>query len=103
MRETAGLSMTKLGQMIGVSRITIHHIEGGRNNPSFDTLKKWTKACGYEIAFWPSGYDALTPEKQEVLRMFTAALPHLSPREVRSYRAELSFLFEELGEKLNES
>lgn len=39
-RESRGLSLTKLAQISGVARSTIHDIERGNNSPTYDTILK---------------------------------------------------------------
>jgi len=49
LREKAGLSQEKLARLADVSNNTIINIEAGKqDNPTFDTLKKISRAFGVE-------------------------------------------------------
>lgn len=50
MRSSAGLTQEQLAQKMGTKKGNISRLERGNTNPSWDTLKKYATACGFEIA-----------------------------------------------------
>ncbi len=56
LRTKAGLSKTDLGQLVGVTRVSIHEFETGRKIPSLDTAIALAGALGVSLD-WLTGYD----------------------------------------------
>ena len=49
MRSKAGLTQDELAKRIGTAKSNISRLERGRGNPSWGTLQKYAKACGYRV------------------------------------------------------
>lgn len=49
MRTAAGLTQEELAQKMGTQKSNISRLEKGNTNPSLKTLRKYAKACGFEI------------------------------------------------------
>jgi transcriptional regulator with XRE-family HTH domain len=49
MREKSGLSQAELAQRMGTNKSSICRLEKGNTDPSLSTLKKYAKACGFQI------------------------------------------------------
>jgi len=49
MREQAGLTQEELANRMGTNKSNICRLERGNTNPSLSTLKKYAKACGFQI------------------------------------------------------
>jgi len=49
MRTAAGLTQDELARRMGTKRSNICRLEKGNTNPSWQTLKKYAHACGFEI------------------------------------------------------
>ena len=56
LRTQAGLSKTDLGQLVGVTRVSIHEFETGRKIPSLDTAIALASALGVSLD-WLTGHD----------------------------------------------
>lgn len=48
-RKAKGLTQAELGEMLGVSKVTINRYETGKQNLTLDTLTKITSALGVEL------------------------------------------------------
>lgn len=49
-RTAAGLTQDQLAHRMGTKKSNISRLEKGHTNPSLKTLKKYAKACGYEVS-----------------------------------------------------
>ena len=49
MREAAGLTQDELAHRMGTKKSNVCRLEKGNTNPSWNTLKKYAHACGFEI------------------------------------------------------
>jgi DNA-binding XRE family transcriptional regulator len=49
MRESAGLTQEALARKMGTKKSNVCRLEKGNTNPSLSTLKRYAKACGFEI------------------------------------------------------
>ena len=49
MRASAGLTQEALAQRMGTNKSNICRLEKGNTNPNLGTLKKYAKACGFEL------------------------------------------------------
>lgn len=64
-RQDAGLSQTKLGTLLGVSKQYINNIESGRRNPSDEQATNWADFCGYDLIIRKEIRAKLPEPKQE--------------------------------------
>lgn len=48
-RERAGLNQHELAAKLSVSNVHVCNLERGHTPPSFDMLRSWCKAVGYEV------------------------------------------------------
>ena len=60
LRERRGLSLADLGTRAGVSKTTVHDLEGGTANPRLETLYAIATALSVGLA------DLLTPPEEDV-------------------------------------
>ncbi len=49
MRTKAGLTQDQIAKKLGNAKSNISRLERGRSNPSWGTLKKYARACGYHV------------------------------------------------------
>jgi len=49
MRTSAGLTQDEVARRMGTKKSNISRLEKGNTNPSWNTLKKYAHACGFEI------------------------------------------------------
>ena len=49
MRTQAGLTQDELARRLKTAKGNISRLERGRSNPSWGTLNKYAKACGYQV------------------------------------------------------
>lgn len=49
MRLSANLTQEKLGEKVGLADTTISSYERENSNPTFETITKIAKVCGYEF------------------------------------------------------
>lgn len=54
-RSTLGLSMEKFGKQIGITKVSVHSIEKGINNPSEQTVMLICKAFDVDYAWLTEG------------------------------------------------
>ncbi|MBE0510744.1 MAG: helix-turn-helix domain-containing protein [Chromatiales bacterium] len=50
MRRAAGLTQEELAQRMGTKKSNISRLEKGGSNPSWQTLQRYAKACGFHIS-----------------------------------------------------
>jgi transcriptional regulator with XRE-family HTH domain len=48
-REVLGVTQTHLAEMSGVGLRTLKELEGGKSNPTFETLSKLAEVLGMEL------------------------------------------------------
>ncbi|GAB4007134.1 hypothetical protein GCM10028808_10430 [Spirosoma migulaei] len=48
-RKAKGLTQTELGELLGVSKVTINGYEAGKQNLTLETLERITKALGVKL------------------------------------------------------
>jgi len=56
MRKSAGLTQEELARRMGTKKSNICRLERGNTNPNWNTLKKYSHACGFEITM---GFNAI--------------------------------------------
>lgn len=49
MRTEAGLTQDELARRLNTAKGNISRLERGRGNPSWSTLNRYAKACGYQV------------------------------------------------------
>lgn len=110
LRMERGLSMARVAKKVGVSTGQISNVEMGHNGTTPDKLALWANALGYRLhlKLVPMGeaegmgervadaVNALNPDLAAMVADFATVLPRLSPREQRTWRAELQLLADEL-------
>lgn len=74
-REEAGFTQEQLGQLLGISRVQISRIEKGSRSTGFAMVRKWYRACGYEL-------DAVQVGDPETSMKVIEALAELPPEYV---------------------
>ena len=52
MRRKSNLSQEQIGKLTGYAKNTISQYEKELRDPSFDTIEKIAKECGYKILFY---------------------------------------------------
>ncbi|HAU1322092.1 TPA: helix-turn-helix transcriptional regulator [Legionella pneumophila] len=50
MRQQAGLTQEQLAERMGTQKGNISRLEKGNSNPSWKTLEKYARACGFDIS-----------------------------------------------------
>lgn len=64
-RQDAGLSQTKLANLLGVSKQYINNVESGRRNPSDEQAINWVDLCGFELIIHKEVRQKLLPPEKE--------------------------------------
>ena len=67
MRLRAGLTQQQLGELVGLSDMTISRYEKGKVTPKLNTVLKLSEACGFEIQF---AYKHRVLSMKEMLREY---------------------------------
>ena len=69
-RLRAGITQAELGQRVGRSQSQIARWENARVEPSLETLRKLTRACGFELTYSLANYDdSYTPYIDRLLEL----------------------------------
>lgn len=50
MRSKAGLTQEQIAERMGTQKSNISRLERGNGNPSWHTLQKYAKACGFQLS-----------------------------------------------------
>ena len=50
MRSKAGLTQEQIAEKMGTQKSNISRLERGSANPSWQTLQKYAKACGFQLS-----------------------------------------------------
>ena len=50
MREKSGLTQAEVAKKMGTQKSNISRLERGSSNPSWNTLRNYADACGFEIS-----------------------------------------------------
>ena len=53
MRKTAGLTQSEVAEKMMTQKSNISRLEKGNANPSWSTLSKYARACGFELVLMP--------------------------------------------------
>ena len=113
LRKERGRTQTQVGEVAGVSRQQVDHIESGRRLPTLGTLDGIAEALGrtVHISFPGSGegdtvsvdihadvlpqvvaLEKLTPEERKLVALLCEVLPNLTPEVVGMLRVQLGHL-----------
>ena len=53
MRTEAGLTQEQVAEFMHTNKSNISRMERGNNNPNWETLCKYARACGFELSLQP--------------------------------------------------
>ena len=56
-RRRAGLTQTQLAELAGTTQSAIARLESGRTSPSFDTVRRMMRLCGFSLLVALDPYD----------------------------------------------
>lgn len=68
-RLAKGMSLSQLGDKLGMSRTNLSALEHGRRMPSLKLLAKWCKAVGYEA------HLTIQPSMKTTIKQIERSLP----------------------------
>lgn len=70
-RRRAGLSQRELAERAGTAQSAIARLESGRTSPSFDTVLRMVRLCGYRLDVALEEYDDSDVAQAEALLRLT--------------------------------
>lgn len=101
-RKEKGLSQQELGEMLGVSAVSVSKWERGQTQPDINTLRAMADLFNTTIDELCDRVPALVPGKQDKLTMVARAFRQLTDEEQEKYlavgRALFAHAFDEEGE-----
>lgn len=101
-RKAKGLSQQELGEMLGVSAVSVSKWERGQTQPDINTLRAMADLFNTTIDELCDRVPALVPGKQDKLTMVARAFRQLTDEEQEKYlavgRALFAHAFDEEGE-----
>lgn len=89
MRQSRGLTLTQVGDHVGIIPSMVSHIEMGRRDPKLSHVELFAESVDAELLVQPVGVR-LSVRQREVLEAFRAELPHLSELDLEVWAAELN-------------
>lgn len=100
-RKEKGLSQQELGEMLGVSAVSVSKWERGQTQPDINTLRAMADLFNTTIDELCDRVPALVPGKQDKLTMVARAFRQLTDEEQEKYlavgRALFAHAFDEEG------
>lgn len=70
-RKRAGLTQAELARRAGTTQSAIARLEGGRSSPSFDTVVRLLRLCGFRLDVGLDPYDDSDIAQAERLLLLT--------------------------------
>ncbi|MBA3620065.1 MAG: helix-turn-helix transcriptional regulator [Acidothermales bacterium] len=86
-RRRAGLTQAQLAERAGTTQSAVARWERGRSAPSFDTVRRLVRACGFDLFVTIEEYDASDiAQAEQVLRLTTEERSDRLEQMVASFR-----------------
>lgn len=91
-REKRGFTQAELGKQAGLPSTTISHFESGSRKPSFDNLRRLTKALAVSTDYLMGNVD--TPDATAVASRIARHLEHATEDDIKMLEAVAKSLAE---------